>query len=256
MDKQRISLHANGLELVGEVYIPRHLGEERYPGLCICHGIPGPVRRPDDRGYPRLAERFCSEGFVVLIFNFRGTGESQGNFDILGWARDLTAAIDYLALRNEVDRNRISVVGFSGGAAVAVYVTAHDPRISAIVTCACLAEFSAGLDPARIRAFIDQARYTGIIRDPGFPPSPEDWGQGFREISPIRWIDQIAGRPILIIHGDKDQVVAVDDAQALYQKAKKPKDILIIKGGEHRLRTNERAMNAAANWLKKVNGLD
>ncbi len=50
----------------------------------------------------------------MLIFNFRGTGASGGNLDILGWARDLIAAIDYLWSLSEVDKSHLSLLGFSG----------------------------------------------------------------------------------------------------------------------------------------------
>jgi alpha/beta superfamily hydrolase len=71
------------LRICGEVYIPPG-GSRPFPALVICHGIPARVKGPDDRGYPLLAERFCQEGFFVLIFNFRGAGLSEGNFDLLG----------------------------------------------------------------------------------------------------------------------------------------------------------------------------
>ncbi len=103
----------DGLKLAAEVHRPEGLGP--HPALCICHGVPA-KRTPDptDRGYPLLAEKFCGHGFVVLIFNFRGSGDSEGNFDILGWTRDLGAAIDHLCHLDEIDKSRLSVMGFSG----------------------------------------------------------------------------------------------------------------------------------------------
>ena len=243
----------DGLCIVLEVYLPEVLGQEIHPTVCLCHGIPGRVKDPTDRGYQLLAERFCNEGFAVLIFNFRGTGESDGNFDILGWTRDLSAVTDFLFNQPGVDKERISLMGFSGGAAVSVYVTAHDPRIRSLVTCACPSEFSIISDPERVDLFIEQAKTVGIIRDANYPPSINEWITGFEEVSPIKWVDMVSPRPLLIIHGTGDDTVDISHARKLYEKAKNPKEILLIEGAEHGIRTDERAINSALQWLKKVN---
>ena len=251
---ERVRLEVDGLRLAAEVYLPG--GQGPHPPLCICHGVP--ARRtpgPADRGYPVLAERFCGQGFVVLIFNFRGTGESEGNFDILGWTRDLEAAIDYLCQLDMVDKSRLSVMGFSGGALASVYCAAKDRRISSVVTCACPARFFGISEFSRVEEFVEHCRQVGIIRDGNFPPSVDEWAGGFEVVSPLKWIHKIAPRPILIIHGDSDQTVDPSHAWELYHKAGKPKDIAIIAGGEHKLRLSEPAMSTALSWLKKVNGL-
>ena len=250
----RVRLEADGLRLAGELHAPH--GKGPHPAVCICHGVPA-KRTPDpaDRGYPILAERFSAEGFVVLIFNFRGSGESEGNFDMLGWTRDLSAAIDFLSRLDEVDRSRLSLMGFSGGAMVSVYCAARDRRITSLVACACPARFFDISDFTRIDQFLEHCRAVGIIRDSGFPPSVEEWARGFETVSPLRWIDRISPRPLLIVHGDKDETVPQSHAWELYNKAGEPRDIAIISGAEHKLRLSEPAMSTALSWLKKVNGL-
>jgi len=251
---KKVKLEVDGLRLAAEVYLPS--GKGTHPALCICHGVPA-KRTPDrtDRGYPLLAERFCSEGFVAFIFNFRGTGESEGNFDMLGWTRDLRAAIDYLSQLDKVDKSRLSLMGFSGGAMASVYCTANDKRVSSVGACACPARFFDISEFTRIEEFLAHCRQVGIIRDSNFPPSVEKWARGFDEVSPIKWIHRIAPRPILIVHGESDLTVPLSHARELYNRAEEPKEISIIQGAEHRLRLSEPAMNAALDWLKKVNGL-
>jgi alpha/beta superfamily hydrolase len=251
-----ISLRVDGLELAGRLYLPAPKAGKTHPAICICHGIPAGPPNPGDPGYPALAERFCAQGFTVLIFNFRGTGASQGNFDILGWSHDLAAAIDYMHQLDEVDKSRLSLMGFSGGAAVSVYVAARDNRVSSIVTCACPAEFSRFRSPEGRDAIIEQSRRVGTIRDSNFPPSLEEWARGFEIVSPISWVHRISPRPILIVHGDSDELIEPSQALMLYQKAGEPKELLLIQGGGHRLRTNEVAMSAALSWLKEVNNIN
>lgn len=254
MSPKKVRLEVDGLRLAAEVYLPS--GKGAHPALCICHGVPA-KRTPDptDRGYPLLAERFCREGFVAFIFNFRGTGESEGNFDMLGWTRDVKAAINYLYQLDAVDKSRLSLMGFSGGAMASVYCAAHDKRVSSIVACACPARFFDISEFNRIEEFLAHCRQVGIIRDKNFPPSVKEWARGFDEVSPLKWIHKISPRPLLIVHGDRDQTVPPSHAWELYNRAEEPKDISIIPDAEHRLRLSEPAMNTALAWLKKVNGL-
>jgi len=230
MISKNVTLEVDGLNIVGQLYLPDK--GIPYPTVCVCHGIPAYKPDPNDRGYPLLAEMICREGFAVLIFNFRGTKTSDGNLDILSWTKDLKAAIDYLYTLPEVDRLHLSLLGFSGGAAVSVCVASQDKRVSSVVTCACPAEFT----------FITEVDNPQSI--------VEEWLSGFRQVSPIRCVAGIAPRPLLLVHGSQDEVIEVSHAHRLYQKAGEPKQLIIIDGGKHRLRLNDEAMAAVLDWLK------
>lgn len=248
MEVRAVCLKSDGLELAGEVYVPQ--GNKSLPALCLCHGIPAAHYNPTDRGYAVLAQRFCHAGFVTLTFSFRGAGKSQGNLDILGWSRDLEAAIDFLCHLEEIDKTRLCLLGFSGGAAASIYTAAQDPRVSSLVACACPADFDFLGGREAALSSIQRFRQIGVIRDDDFPPSIETWLANFETISPIHWIDRISPRPLLLVHGDADEVVPLEHAHKLYQKAKEPKELFIIPGAKHRLRLEEKAMAAVLHWLK------
>jgi dipeptidyl aminopeptidase/acylaminoacyl peptidase len=248
MDVEEIRLKADGLELSGELHVPSR--DKLHPALCICHGIPAAPPDPADKGYALLAQRFCHAGFITLIFNFRGTGRSEGNLDIAGWTRDLQAALDFLYSLKEVDKAHICLLGFSGGAAVSVYTAAHDPRVSLAVTCACPADFhSLGQRETPMEA-IQRFRQIGAIRDKDFPPSIEEWQKGFETISPINWVDRISPRSLLLVHGDADELIPLKHASRLYQKAREPKELKIITGARHKMRLDKAAMDFVLDWLK------
>jgi dipeptidyl aminopeptidase/acylaminoacyl peptidase len=248
MDVQEIRLKADRLELTGELHIPSR--DKVHPALCICHGIPAAPPDPTDKGYTLLARWFCRAGFITLIFNFRGTGKSQGNLDILGWSRDLRAAFDVLYSLEETDKARICLLGFSGGAAVSVYIAAHDPRVSLVVTCACPADFHSLRQKETPLDTIQRFRQIGAIRDKDFPPSIEEWQRGFETVSPINWIDKISPRPLLLVHGDADELIPLEHARRLYRKAKAPKELKIIPGARHKMRLEKAAMDFVLGWLK------
>lgn len=251
---ERFSILVDGNNLVGELYYPSQT-QSSSPVLCICHGIPAAVSDPNDRGYPILAESFAHEGFITCIFNFRGCGVSEGNLDLLDWTRDLDGIITYLSRLDNVDTTRFSLMGFSGGAATSACVAARDPRVSALVLCACPAMFSIGALNRKPDDFLAQCRQVGTVRDDDFPPSVEEWAEHFRQVSPIDCIDKISPRPLLIIHGDADKTIPPDHASQLYAFAKDPRSLVMVPGGEHRLRTNQMAMDAALEWLKEINEL-
>jgi dipeptidyl aminopeptidase/acylaminoacyl peptidase len=248
METKEIRLKAEGLELAGELHIPS--GDGVHPALCICHGIPAVPHDPTDKGYTLLAQRFCHAGFITLIFNLRGTGRSQGNLDILGWGRDLQAALDFLYNLKEVDKNHFCLLGFSGGAAVSVYAAAHDPRVSLVVTCACPADFRSLRQRETPLDTIQRFRQIGAIRDKDFPPSIEEWQRGFETISPINWVDKIFPRPLLLVHGDADELIPLEHVRRLYQKAREPKELKIIPGAKHKMRLEKAAMDFVLDWLK------
>ncbi len=177
---------------------------------------------------------------------------SEGNFDILGWTQDLEGALNYLALRPELDQKRVFLMGFSGGAAVSIYVAAHRKEIAGVISCASPAAFE---DPTRgkgLEDFLTHARGVGIIKDTNFPVSIKEWKKNFRTVQPLDWVDQIPPRPLLIIHGTEDNIVDVSQARNLYEKVRGKAELFLIEDAGHRLRLDERAMKKAGEWLKRI----
>ncbi len=244
---QTVGFKSDGLRLAGEFYIPPGAS---HPGLIICHGIPARPYEPEDRGYALLAEKFADEGFAVFFFYFRGAGPSEGNFDMVGWTHDLAQAVSEMERSPMVDAGRLYVMGFSGGAATALCVAARDTRIKGVVSCAAPADFRDLLSATKLDEHLAEWRRIGIVRDPAFPPDKGVWAQGFKAVSPINCIADISPRPVLLQHGDDDEVVPVSHAYRLFDVAMQPKQIDIIDGGLHRLRVNEEAMEKAVRWLK------
>jgi uncharacterized protein len=243
-----LDLTVDGLKIRGQLYLPED-ADPPYPAVILCHGIPSGTVDPADPGYPLLARTISDEGFAVYTFRFRGTGESQGNFDILGWTRDLKAAIEAVYQRPDIDKKRLALAGFSAGAAVSIFMTAQDRRVAAVAACASPADFSSisGADP---RAVLSRFRNIGIIRDPFFPPSMEEWLAGFRSLNALEVISSISPRPVLLIHAARDPVVPLGNSERLYEAAGEPRQLIVIEDSEHRLRRSEMAVDSLITWLK------
>ena len=251
--REEFRLESEGILLAAALVTPP--GRGPHPGLILCHGMPaGRGSRSDaegagdDPGYPDLAEWCALEGFATLIFNFRGAGQSGGNYHPLGWARDLETVFDWMAQEPRVDGGRIALLGSSMGAAVAIYVTAHRPEVAALVTYAAPAGMGPRANPAEAVA---RLRAQGLIRDPDFPPSLEAWSQESAELSPLRWIERVSPRPLLLIHGEADDLVPVDNSLTLYQRAGEPKELRLLPGATHRFRGEPEALQVALEWLRE-----
>jgi uncharacterized protein len=242
-------LIVDGLKIEGQLYWPEEKAPP-YPVVILCHGVPSGNIDPSDPGYPFLAETLSAEGFAAYILRFQGTGNSEGNFDILSWAHALESAIDYVWNLAEIDNDHIFVVGFSAGASVAIYVSAQDKRVFAVAACASPANFSHITLPENSGLALARFRKIGIIRDPEFPPDFEKWVANFRKVNALESVAEIAPRPLLLLHSSRDPVVPVESSQNLFSRAGEPKQLIILPGDEHRLRHSEFAVATLINWLK------
>ena len=247
-------LEIDGLSLVGQMHLPSGSAPP-FPAVILCHGIPtGQPPDPGDGGYPALAVRIASRGLAAFTFNFRGAGLSGGNFDIAGWSRDLAAVIEHAWNLDSIDDSRVALVGFSAGAAVAIYVAAEDKRVAAVAACAPPADFSSIYAPAKAAGSLAYFRQIGIVREPAFPLSLEDWLNGFRRVNALHSVAAIAPRPLLLVHGSQDKVVPPQNSQRLFSAAGEPKELVILDGAEHRLRLHEGAVKTLLEWLTRVLG--
>lgn len=259
--------------LRGKVFIPEEEssprdgaenGEEgrRFPTLCLCHGIPGGTPKTDPscscpdqdvpQSYPDLARWFSGEGFAAFTFNFRGTGESGGNFDLWEWTHDLQAVIRHLRQHPRVDRERIFLVGFSAGAAMALHAASRDPEICGVVSLACPADFRLLINEDNLDEVLASLRNLGILREPDFPPEPKAWMNKALTLQPQEYIRGLSSRPVLIIHGEKDELIPPEHAHRLYRAASQPKELFMIEGAGHRLRHNKEALTRTLSWIKEL----
>ncbi len=248
MKRSSFETICDGATLRGELFLPE--SADRVTVVPLCHGIPREKPREGDAGYLPLARQLTEEGFGSLIFNFRGCGISEGNFDMAGWGRDLETVVKSLCAMSFVER--VVPWGFSGGAAAAVWAGAHTEKIAAVALFACPAEFTTIRAVPAGSALVEYFRTVGIVRDPDFPPDADEWLAGFERINPVQHIPMISPRPVLIVHGTADETVPVEHARKLMQAAREPKTLEILENAPHRLRVWPQALETALSWLKNL----
>lgn len=257
-----VRIPSGGLVLRGHLALPSTEGRPA-PGvgrkaLVLCHGFPSGPRGGADSGhtYPQLADRIASlTGWVVLAFNFRGTGESDGDFSLGGWMADLRAAIDYVladSVPGEPPVSEAWLAGFNLGGALALCTAGEDDRVRGVASLGAPADFEHwAADPAGLA---ERCRSFGVIRSLGFPPDQASWDREAAELRPLALIGKIPPRPLLLVHGADDDEVPVVDARALADAAGGGVDLRVLPGAGHRLRHDPRAVAVLLGWLARVGG--
>ncbi|MBI4729072.1 MAG: alpha/beta hydrolase [Acidobacteria bacterium] len=246
---RRFGFRSGGLSMEGETIVP-----ERARVLAVlCHGIPsGRPPDPDDRGYPALARDLAARGLAAAWMSFRGAKGAPGDFSIRAWADDLESALDAMSLDPRLASLARVPVGSSAGGAVAIAVGARRADVEAVAALACPAAFdweASGGDPRR---WLLELRNIGIVRDPAFPPDFDSWCGEFADAAPETRVGAISPRPLLLVHGDADDVVPYPHAERLFVAAGEPKELVRIPGGRHQLRRDPRAVDALADWLANL----
>lgn len=244
---------SEGLTLCGHVARPpAPSGGPRQPrhGLVICHGFPaGPGGAATAaRSYPTLADRVAADtGWVVLTFNFRGTGASEGDFSLGGWVADLRAAVDHLLTNTDVDR--VWLAGFSTGGALALCAAGEDERVGGVAAFSAPADFDPWADdPGWLLA---HARSLGVVRDPAFPADFPAWARELHDIRPISLIGKVPPRSVLLVHGGVDDTVSPMDARALADATDGHAELRVLASAGSRLRHDPRAIAVLLGWLDR-----
>lgn len=122
-----------GIELTGDLYLPNN-GGNNLPALAIC----GPFGAVKEQASGLYANQMAERGFITLAFDPSYAGESGGeprnvaSPDIN--TEDFSAAVDFLGLQDNIDRNKIGIIGICGFGGFALNATAVDKRVKAVAT--------------------------------------------------------------------------------------------------------------------------
>ncbi len=170
-----------------------------------------------------IAAMLIRHGYGVIIPDFRGHGESDGELITFGYneVRDAEAAHRYLLTRSEVDPERIGLLGNSMGGATALLYAAENPVIKAVVAQSPYTT----LDDM-IRANVRR------LNLPTFPLAPmmvflieRKFGFPVDTLAPIHHIGRIGPRSVLILIGGKDTWVNPEGGRQLYAAAGEPREL-------------------------------
>jgi len=121
-----------GITLAADMYKPKG-AEGKLPAIAVS----GPFGAVKEQSSGLYAQQLAERGFLTIAFDPSYTGESGGlpryvaSPDIN--TEDFSAAVDYLLCRNDVDTDRVGILGICGWGGIAIQAAINDPRIKATV---------------------------------------------------------------------------------------------------------------------------
>jgi len=200
MDYEELTLSTTDGEHLHAWFIPH---PQARATLLFAHGNAGNISHRLDS-----IQVFHDIGLNVLIFDYRGYGQSTGKPSEKGTYRDAEAAWAYLTLTRGIDPGKIILFGRSLGAAV-------------------ITDLATRVEPA------------GVILESAFLSVP-DMASTIYPWLPVRWLasyrydngDKVTRitQPLLIIHSRGDEIIPFEQGERLFQQASEPKQFLELRG--------------------------
>lgn len=136
MDIQRITFSSDDIALEGVLRIPE--GNGRFPGVVVCHPHPLYGGDMDNSVVSGIATALVKRQMIVMTFNFRGVGASEGTHDKgVGEVADALAALEYVERHGSVDGAQLGMAGYSFGAGIALAATEASKDVRAVASVAC-----------------------------------------------------------------------------------------------------------------------
>ena len=172
-------------------------------------------------------------GFNVFTFDYRGYGASEGEPTLEGVQLDIDAAMQTLLSREDIDKDHVVMYGQSLGGALAAYYIAHSPYREQLRALVIESAFAGYVDIVREK-----------MADHWFS-WPFQWLPELTvddRFSPLPTMAKISPLPLLVLHGDRDAVVPVQDGRRLYEAALEPKQLWIVPGAGHIQTTGDPAV--------------
>lgn len=267
MIERQIEFYSEGYKLCGSLYFPDdyQMGTGRRPAVLANSGYRG-----FNKFYPRLFARYLTAlGYICMGFDYRGFGHSEGvpgRVILDEQVQDIINAVTFLTTVEEVDRDRISILGWGMGASNVIRVTAEDSRVRSVIA---LNGFYDGerwlrsvhpyvhwrrliseIEEDRIRRvttgqslmvdgfhhypldpITDEHVHVELANIPGYgDPVSLQFSESLVRMNAEVVVHKIAPRPIFIGHGKDNLLHPIEEATSLYNHACEPRRLYLIDG--------------------------
>ena len=281
--REDVTFRSGNETLAGHIHTPQSsVGDTPRPAAVLVHGL------GSGQGAMRGAARdLARQGVIALTFDERGHGKSSGAYTGDS-SMDVRAAVEFMASHEQVDSQRVAVMGHSSGARDAILACANWDGFAALVcssTSGILLPEEAGAAEEFYRRTLGSPKPGRAGEPPDLRVYPRDgalpWidGLAMRTFSRawsrirgyelrVRWSETLqtwgmaqAGvaildvppRPTLFFHCEGDKSVPVMASEILYQKFDGPKDLMLVPRGQHSAPLARASVRSQwVNWLVRT----
>lgn len=134
VESKKVTFHNRyGITLVADFYKPKNV-DGKLPAIAVC----GPFGAVKEQASGLYAQTMAERGFLTMAFDPSFTGESGGNSRYVASpdinTEDFSAAVDFLSVQDNVDAEKIGIIGICGWGGMALNAACIDTRIKATVT--------------------------------------------------------------------------------------------------------------------------
>ncbi len=212
-EREGVVLENHGEKIFGVLHMPREA--ENVPAVLICHGLAG-HKTGKYRVYVALAKSLAERGVAALRVDFRGSGDSEGEFHemtLRGVISDALVALEFLSNHDDIDPHRLGIFGRSFGGSVAVLASGQNQNVKSIALWAPV--FNA--DPWRELWEVVQSdslsdeKKREVMSINGQVPSMHFYSEFFG-MDLEEDLEALHTVPVLHIHGEKDELIEISHA--------------------------------------------
>ncbi len=185
-----VVFYSHGCKMLGGFY--RAGGETRRPTAILLHGVPGVEQNLD------IAYALRDAGWNCLYFHYRGCWGSQGDYSFNNLADDVFAAAQWVLSQEAVDGGELVLVGSSMGGYAALAAGSRDPRFKRLVSiCPLVDPGTTDLVQTIFDGWADMLHGTSgqVLREQWYALPPVE-----------SMVEGLAGRDILLVSGDRDEL--------------------------------------------------
>jgi len=260
MRTQDVQIQSGDLKLRGEIYFPDRTPS---PGILVCHAMHAQGFRwlPLYRTFAQSAAR---KGFTCLLFDFRGCGLSEGQFDY-GWGeqQDARAAFRFLAERNEVGGSCCFIMGRSLGGTIAVYSLLDEPRVKGFALWATPPDHRINVRNFIVKnhgrlAYVAFRLLSAVGAGKSFDLfgltlRPRDLNAKLVQLKPYERLSSGNHPPVLLLVGDKDDYVTLSEVKNFERSITEPKRLVVLPGTGHTFKDAEtQAISLTLDWFQRL----
>ncbi len=222
-----------GKKICGYFYIPGHDG--KFPAVVMVHGFGGGVH---EKKNVLLCEELARAGIAVYMFDFYDKPNSLSeilveDMTVTLQLQVLRHAVDYVMAQDFVDMRRVAITGHSLGGMTVLLYGAVDDRLKGVVAQAAVSEFEKNSEPEFQN--LEEWERDGVRL----------FGSDYGNVA-VKWSFIEDGRnhdvyeachkikaPVLVLHGDKDECIPLEQAQEQIKHLKSTDKLVVIRDADH-----------------------
>jgi fermentation-respiration switch protein FrsA (DUF1100 family) len=197
--------------------------------IVFSHGNAGKVSN-----HLGFVDGLIAGGYNVLLYDYRGFGQSEGEAEKVGIIADVVAAFRYIKTRKDIDQNKIISVSHSLGGAKSIAALAefHPKGLCGIVVMNTFSSYR----KMALKIAGNAASY--VVTD---------------TCNPVDLVKNLPKVPLLVVHAEHDQLIPCEHGEEIYEASNQPKTFMKCKAGGH---NSLLAVNDHENEKKLLKWLD